>query len=147
MHSHRTPCRLHLISRLSLIEPTCFWLVVVYFLSFGGRRRICRNRRGCRRPCHTLCHHLCCHHTPLMSLHGCAVYPIPPPSSPRVFGWLSREKNRTACRGCRRPHRTCCRHLCCPRCCHCAPQTFSHGRAAYAIPLHHARVFLVGCCM
>ncbi len=27
-----------------------------------------------------------------MSLHGCAAYPIPPPSSPCVFGWLSREK-------------------------------------------------------
>jgi len=27
-----------------------------------------------------------------MSLHGCAAYPIPPPSCPRVFGWLLREK-------------------------------------------------------
>jgi hypothetical protein len=31
-----------------------------------------------------------------MTLHGRAAYPIPPPSRPRVFGWLLREKNRTA---------------------------------------------------
>ncbi len=82
-----------------------------------------------------------------MSLHGCVAYPIPPLSRPRVFGRLSHEKNRTARRECRRPCRTPCRHLCCPRRCHRAPQMFMHGRAAYAIPLRHARVFLVGGCV
>jgi hypothetical protein len=33
-----------------------------------------------------------CHHAALTSSHGCAAYPIPPPSCPRVFGWLLRDK-------------------------------------------------------
>ncbi len=33
-----------------------------------------------------------CHHAPLTSLHGCAAYPIPPPSYPHIFGWLLRDK-------------------------------------------------------
>jgi hypothetical protein len=142
-------CASYLVSTSS--SPHVFGWLLCIFLSFGGRRRICRNRRGCCRPRHTLCRHLCCprccHHTPLMSLHGCAAYPILPLSLPRVFGWLSREKNRTACRGCLRPRRTRCCHLHCPHHCHRAPQTFLHGCAAYAIPLRHASVFLVGCCV
>ncbi len=59
---------------------------------------------------------------------------FPPQSRPRVFGWLSHEKNGTARRACRRPRRTRRRHLRHPRRCHRAPQTFSHGRAAYPIP-------------
>ena len=31
MRSHRAPCWLRLISRLSPVEPACFWLVVVFF--------------------------------------------------------------------------------------------------------------------
>ncbi len=142
-------CASYLVSPPS--SPHVFVWLLCNFLLFGSRRRICHNRRGCCRPCRTLCRHLCCpchcHHTLLMSLHGCAAYPIPPPSSPHVFDWLSREKNRTACRGCRRPRRTRRRHLRCPRHCHRAPQTFLHGCAAYAIPLRHARVILVGCCV
>ncbi len=142
-------CASHLVSPPSSLHV--FGWLLCNFLLFVGRRHICCNRRGCRRPCRTLWRHLCCprccHHTPLMSLHGCAAYSIPSLSCPRVFGWLSREKNRTACRGCRHPCHTCRRHLCCPRRCHRAPQTFLHGRAAYAVPLHHARVFLVGCCV
>ncbi len=142
-------CASYLVSPLS--SPQVSGWLLSNFLSFGGRRRICRNRRGCRRPRRTLCCHLCCprhcHHTPLMSLHSCAAYPIPPLSSPRVFGWLLHEKSRTAHWGCRRPCRTHRRHLRRPRCCHRAPQTFSHSCAAYAIPLRHARVFLVGCCV
>ncbi len=142
-------CASYLVSPPSSLHV--FGWLLCNFLSFGGCRHICRNRRGCRHPCRTLCCHLCCprhcHHTPLMSLHGCAAYPIPPSSSLRVFAWLSRKKNRTAHRGCRRPCRTCRRHLRHPCCCHRAPQMFSHGRAAYSIPFCHARVFLVGCCM
>ncbi len=33
-----------------------------------------------------------CHHAPLPSSHGRAAYLIPPPSRPRVFGWLLRDK-------------------------------------------------------
>ncbi len=33
-----------------------------------------------------------CHHAALTSSHGCAAYPIPPPSRPRVFGWLLCDK-------------------------------------------------------
>jgi hypothetical protein len=87
-------CASYLVSPPS--SQHVFGWLLCNFLSFGGRRRICCNCWGCRRPCRTLCRHLCCpchcHHTPLMSLHGCVAYPIPPLSSPRVFGWLSREK-------------------------------------------------------
>jgi hypothetical protein len=87
-------CALYLVSPPS--SPHVFGWLLCNFLSFGGHRCIYLNRRGCRHPRRTLCRHLCCprhcHHTPLMSLHGCAAYPIPPPSSPRVFGWFSREK-------------------------------------------------------
>jgi hypothetical protein len=142
-------CASYLVSPPS--SPHVFGWLLCNFLSFGGRRRICCNSQGCCHPRRTPCHHLCCprrcNHTPLMSLHGCAAYPIPPPSRPRVFGWLSHEKNRTACRGCRRPCRTCRRHLRRPRRCHRAPQTFLHNHAAYATPLRHARMFLVICCV
>jgi hypothetical protein len=87
-------CTSYLVSPPS--SPHVFGWLLCNFLSFGGRRHICCNPRGCCHPCRTLCRHLCCprccHHTPLMSLHGCAAYLIPPLSSPRVFGWLSREK-------------------------------------------------------
>ncbi len=39
MHSHRAPCRLRLLSCLSPVKLTCFWSVVVFFLSFGGPLR------------------------------------------------------------------------------------------------------------
>ncbi len=88
-------CASYLVSPPS--SPHVFGWLLFNILSLGGHQRICRNHQGCRRPRRTLCRHLCCprrcHHTPLMSLHGCAAYPIPPSSSRRVFGWLSREKN------------------------------------------------------
>ncbi len=58
----------------------------------------------CCRPCCTHCRccccpqqgACCCHHAPLMSLHGHAAYPIPPPPRPLVFSWLLCVKYRTS---------------------------------------------------
>ncbi len=129
-------CASYLVSPPSSLRV--FGWLLCFFPSFGGRRRIRCHRQGCCHPCRTCRRHLCCpcccHHSPLMSLHGCAAYPIPPLSRPRVFGWLTREKNRTACRGCCCPHPTRHCHLCRPCCCHRAPQTFLQSRAAYLLP-------------
>ncbi len=94
-------CASYLVSPPS--SPRVYGWLLCFFSSFSGRRRIRCHRRGCHRPRHTRHRHLrhpCrCHHSPLMSLHGCAAYTISPPSRPRVFGWLSREKKSNGSSG------------------------------------------------
>jgi hypothetical protein len=72
-------CASYLVSPPS--SPRVFGWLLCFFSSFGGCRGICHHRQGCRCPRGTRRRHLCpprcCHHSPLMSLHGCAAFPFP----------------------------------------------------------------------